>query len=591
MLAGQDPLAAAIAAGETPSPELVAAAGETRGAAAGARVGVPRRWSCVAALLVPWLRPRTSLIGRISVEKSPAALEDRARELLARLGAAPGPADSEVGFRVDDAYFRWTETRDRSPSRWDSLRTGDPPVVQFFYRQSPQPLVARASYGEVTWREPPVDVSDMAGVRYDLRGRLLGLYVVPPQVEEPATPPGTGSAEPDWRALFDEARLEITSFERVASVRTPPFYVETRASWKGYWPSRPDVPIRVEAAAYRGRPVWFEIVSPWTRAERSQPWQPSRGHRMTRALGLVLAVVLTAAGGFLARRNTRLGRGDRRGAARLAFTVALLTISSWVLRAHHVADPGSEFGLAARAAGVAVLLSVLLWLFYLALEPYVRRLRPWTLVSWTRVLNGGAADAVVGRDALVGMTWGALLSLSLVAGGLVPAWLGRAPRAPLAVSLEVLLGTRMLLANVLGAPVDATLFGLGTLLLFLILRFVTRSDAAAAALIVAILTLSQVGEVGDTLWLVVPYALVVFASYVALLLRFGVLAVIVGIYTANLLLHPNHSWAFGSWTASATPFLLLLLVGLALFAFRTALGGRAVLRGLTGPDPSSSGSR
>ena len=28
----------------------------------------------------------------------------------------------------------------------------------------------------------------------------------------------------------------------------------------------PDV--RVEAAAYRGRPVWFEVITPWTKPER-----------------------------------------------------------------------------------------------------------------------------------------------------------------------------------------------------------------------------------------------------------------------------------------------------------------------------------
>jgi len=585
MLSGQDPLAAAIAAGDTPSPELVAAAGETQG------LRQAPAWAClalvlVAALVVPWIRPSTSLIGRVPVEKSPAVLEDRARELLARLSVTASAADSETGFRLDDGYLRWTQARDSSATRWDSLRTGDPPVVQFFYRQSPQPLTARATFGDIAWREPPIEVPGMAGVRYDLTGRLLAFYAVTPQLEEPA--PGTAARTPDWGPLFAEARLDPATLRSVAPSRTPPFFVDSRAAWQGTWPARTDFPIRIEAAGYRGRPVWFEIVSPWTRPERMQPWQPTSGQRVTRALGSVVLVVLVATGAFLARRNIRLGRGDRRGASRLAFGVALLTLGSWVLRAHHVVDPSAEFGLVGLATGLALLPSVLLWLFYLALEPYVRRLRPWTLVSWNRVLAGGLADAVVGRDALVGVAWGALLSLLLLFAGFVPLWLGRAAPVPAFGSFAILLGTRPTLGLVLAAPVDATLVGLGSLLLFLILRLVTRRDVPAAILLVLVLTASQAGGMGESPWFAVPLGLLILSGYVALLLRFGVLAASVGLFTLDLLQQPVHSWAVESWTASATPLLLLVVVGLALFSFRTALGSRARLRALLGPDPASS---
>ncbi len=48
-----------------------------------------------------------------------------------------------------------------------------------------------------------------------------------------------------------------------------------------------------------------------------------------------------------------------------------------------------------------------IWLLYVALEPYLRRSAPLTLVGWSRFLNGRFKDARVVRDAL----WGA------VAGG------------------------------------------------------------------------------------------------------------------------------------------------------------------------------
>jgi hypothetical protein len=55
---------------------------------------------------------------------------------------------------------------------------------------------------------------------------------------------------------------------------------------------------------------------------------------------------------------------------------------------------------------------------YLALEPFVRRHWPRVLVSWTNVLTGRASDAVVGRDALIGVAlgiWFALILRSIAA--------------------------------------------------------------------------------------------------------------------------------------------------------------------------------
>src|SRR5467141_762190 len=83
-LPGGDPLAAALAAGETPSPQMVAAAGETVGLA-------PRiAWILLAGALLAMsivvaLSPYTTLLGRAPIEKSPEVLEDRARDFLRRL--------------------------------------------------------------------------------------------------------------------------------------------------------------------------------------------------------------------------------------------------------------------------------------------------------------------------------------------------------------------------------------------------------------------------------------------------------------------------------------------------------------------------
>ena len=45
---------------------------------------------------------------------------------------------------------------------------------------------------------------------------------------------------------------------------------DARAAWTGSLCERPDVPMRIEAAAYRGKPVYFELIGPWTRPARGQ---------------------------------------------------------------------------------------------------------------------------------------------------------------------------------------------------------------------------------------------------------------------------------------------------------------------------------
>ncbi len=582
MLSGRDPLEAAIAAGETPSPELVAAAGESE------RMRPRVAWACLfvvvaGALVLPAMQDRRQTLARIPAEKGPAALEDRARDLVTRLVPGAAAADDEVGFSQDGDYILWAQERDRSKARWASLATGDPPVVTFWYRQSPRPLAPSSLAGTVGWNDPPARVTDMAGVEYDLQGRLQSFYAVPPQRERETEP----AVAPDWAPLFAEARLDVSKFRPVAPRWTPSLYCDTRAAWEGSWPRRPDIALRIEAAAYRGRPVWFQVVNPWTRPEREQVFPLTRGQRLMQGSYVLVMVALAAIGCLLAYRNIRLGRGDRRGAFRLAFVIATLAVAAWALRAHHVSQPSGELVLFARGAGMAILVAALLWLFYLALEPYVRRLRPWTLVSWARLLEGGARDAVVGRDTLIGMAGGTVLSLLGVFARALVVWLGRPERPPDHYGIDVLLSTRSLLGFVVSLPVNATLVGLALLLLFLVLRLVTRKDTVAAALVVAFLVGGDLGGAKENVWLLLPFAAALWGAFVAVMLRFGVLAAITAVLTADLLNFPPLAYAPGSWTGSATLVVVPLVLVLAVLAFRSAIGGHSGLRRYLAGDVSS----
>jgi hypothetical protein len=178
-----------------------------------------------------------------------------------------------------------------------------------------------------------------------------------------------------------------------------------------------------------------------------------------------LLVVLLGVGIFLARRNLRLGRGDRKGALRLAAFSFVLYLGSNVLSLHHVADvaDGAEVRMLARAAADALFSSGVVWLVYIALEPYVRRLWPEVLISWSRLLSGRIRDPRVGRDVLIGGVAGLLLPLSFSLRLLLPAWLGGTPIPPVLPDLAVLSGLgpavgRLLLSLDLALPVFILFF-------------------------------------------------------------------------------------------------------------------------------------
>ena len=53
----------------------------------------------------------------------------------------------------------------------------------------------------------------------------------------------------------------------------------------------------------------------------------------------------------------------------------------------------------------------MIWVSYLAVEPWTRRLWPDALVTWNRLLVGRFRDPLIGRDVLIGAVVGILLAL------------------------------------------------------------------------------------------------------------------------------------------------------------------------------------
>ena len=183
-LPGGDPLRAALAAGETPSPQVVADAGE---------VGVIRPWvgllllvGVAAALTALAFLNNFALFRRVPLDKPPEEMARQAGQILADLGYADPPTDRIFRYRVDLDYMRRVARPDPSANPGVGLETGQPALVYFFYRQSPdwlavdQVSMTTTDDGRITSDNPAPMKPRMAEVRLDFRGRLIYLSVVPP---------------------------------------------------------------------------------------------------------------------------------------------------------------------------------------------------------------------------------------------------------------------------------------------------------------------------------------------------------------------------------------------------------------------------
>jgi hypothetical protein len=570
-LPGGDPLAAAIAAGETPSPEMVAAAGSDEGMKPAAA------WTCLLLILggmalAAYLSPRAYRHGHVPLEKPPEALAERSKEIIRRLGYTEKPLGTAWGFSGNGEYRSWVEEHDQSKTRWKDMKAGRPAAIYFWYRQSPGQLIPERFRGEdsglglqVTESDPPLTTSGMIGVELDPLGRLIRFEAVPSSV------PQASSAALDWSILLAEAGLDAAAFSPTEPRWLPPSYADARAAWVESKPERPDRPLRVEAAAARGRLVFFELAGPWSRPPRTA--RPAERTQVSRDFDLLFLGILVVGGALIARRNLRLGRSDRRGAMRLAAFVFASSMSLWAFLASHVASD-SELSLLLLGASLALFLAGVCWLLYVALEPLIRRRWPDSLIAWTRLLSGRFTDPLVGRVLLAGALLGVF---GAVAGELrqlaLRAFEPTPPIPPFPWDLT-LRGPRAV-ASHLFAPAIAMFFTLVTALLFFLLRAVLRKEWLAAAVFVlffAVPSFLAGGLISGA------FGLVISAAFIFVFLRFGLLAWVFANYFGHCLQFPLTTDA-SAWYAGTSLFLLLVLAALAVYGFRIALAGVPVFSG------------
>jgi serine/threonine-protein kinase len=577
-LPGGDPLAAAIAAGETPSPEMVAAAGGTGGLRplvgglllAGILIGI---------LGVALINDRVALFRIGTPEKPPAVLVDRIHELLHDLDR-PAPVDEQWWFTENENFLTHITETDSTPGRWSRLRSERPGGVRFRYRgDDDQMYPLDRSRGRLRYQDPPLTGIGMSRIQLDAAGRLVSFeYVESVRETAPDSVPTT-----DWTPLFAAAELERDELREAPPLWNPLLCRDERIAWTGPHPDRPGETIQIDAGAYHGRPVYFRVTYPfdWL-AQPVEPEAAASGaeektpvdaiQSISNLIGLALILFITAGAVWIARRNVRLGRGDRTGAIRLGLAALAVGTLSWVLQAHHAKNVFQELYSLATGLGRTLLTAAWFSVVYLAVEPYVRRFWPDMMISWSRLFAGQWRNPRVGRDVLIGGLLGAVAMVANRATHLAPTWWG----LPMGPPDEHALGNLGGVVDALGSIchpgfLQALFVPMIILPALLLIKKRTAALIATATLLAALNFAGIVGDLGDPMVVARFVFNTMFLLLVmGVLVRYGLLAAMAaGFFTERLHALPM-TLDTDAWYWGASLVGLLALGACAIYAYRIA---------------------
>jgi len=554
-LPGGDPLAAALAAGETPSPELVANAGKVEGLAL--RYSIPCLAAIVASVVFACVlhgNHRAQMMDPLAAP--PDVLAHAARQISASFGYTERPADSVVWVENRGDLVEYLN-RQPGPKHWSTWFAADSPT-RAYYREAPIPLIAKPD-GNVERLNPPMFASGMTFVSVDGHGRLLAFSAVPRDTQRSATP----------EDVFRAARLDIATFHEVAPRLIPAHASDTIRAWEGPHPDIPNTELTVQVASWRGQITQASIAYPWMKpAGAATAAAPTPLLTQARQAAVFLLPILgTFFAALNARRNWKLGRTDRRGALRVAGARLFLGLIAWT-GIMHPAPTGDMLELFSNSAAQYLLWSVLMWIVYLAVEPAIRARYPHAMITWNRLLAGRWLDAQVCAHVLIGCTVGCLLWVGVE-------WI-ETSGVHSGGNVFVLLGTRQWIArHALGAATGLT-YGLMLFAVICFLRRLVRYDILAALAAGALFAMNESDVAQAANWqLMAAIFVVVFAILAFVLIRFGLVASISAIYFANEF--PN-IWLGGDWKAWYVP------IGIASALFMLAIAGVAFWKSLGSQD-------
>jgi serine/threonine-protein kinase len=569
-LPGGDPLAEALAAGETPSPQMVAAAGESTGLSP--RLAVASLAAVIMGLAaVVFIGLKVNGLQLMNRALPPEVLNQKAREMLEQLGYSPSAADHTAMYDYNTDFTDYVHEHSKPRPDWPKVLAQRPQVLTYKYRQSPVYLAPRGFHmlgmpGIVTFDDPPAIQSGMINIELDAQGRLSYLQAIPDEVEPHPSP-----AHPvDWKPVFAAAGLDRAQLKSAEPNHLSLAAFDERAAWTGSWPGS-DFPLRVEAAAWRGKPVYFDLIGPWSSPRRSQHESQTLGQHASQIIGVVLIIALLSGGALMARRNYAQGKSDVRGAFRLASAVFAIAMALWVCL-NHFLPTLATFEHFIMAVSSSLLISAVTWMFYVGLEPFVRRRWPHAIISWSRLLAGDLRDPLVGRDLLWGGLLGVLWAVIVGVGFLFLKREGAAPQFP---NAELLMGSRQVLGSWI-QNIGVSIFGtLEFFFMIFLLRVVLRNQWLALVAFIGITTVMNTLQ-SDHPQIVWPVWLLVYTLAAAAVSRFGLVVLATALFITDTLLNLPYTLDFSNWYAAHAAAMVAVCLALAVWGFYTSLGGQKV---------------
>jgi serine/threonine-protein kinase len=577
-LPGGDPLAAALAAGEMPSPELVAAAGPSGLLAPRVAVGL-LAVTLLSLLIHLFFNPRRYLVNHVPLPRNMAVMSDRATEMATALGYLPQRVIAS-GLSADTEYLAHLDASSSDRSRFVALRHPAPAAIRFWQRQARAPMIPGiwgAALEPLSRFNPPLDQPNMLLLETTTDGKLLALRWVPPRTDPAPTttnPAGTQSADTGTRheaeelhALIPLTPLDPESLVAVEPTRAPPVPFDQRLAFKGKFAGS-GAEARFEAGSYRGRPTFVEVNGVW-------PTPPGPG-----VLASLMPAALAVLVGIGASGLVYLHMHQRRADTLRAFRIGLIAFSLTLLLCFLGTLPSGAAGATLGAQIVPALAFSLFnggfgWALYVALEPYIRRRSPHRLVSLTRLLDWRLGDPLIWRDVLIGFACSA--SALLLVNGAIGLDARLNPAAPAATGIGLLQHGSDVLRHIFGTLTGAIYGAMTFTFLPLLFRIILRSQRAAVVavclLVAAFITVNNANQTP----LSIIASIIAWGVTLMAIFRYGVVAGIAAVFFVNVLSTPQVSNDLSAWYATPAMIVVGLLSALAILACYRSIGNQRIL--------------
>jgi len=576
-LPGGNPMQIALDAGQTPSPEMIAATPVK---------GALRPWAALTLLVVfvaafsagLYIRSIYATNAYAPLNKPPAVLAERARTVINDLGYTETPKDTDYKFVSDWRVFENVVKKQDDPRSWiEKLRNGQPAVYLFTYRQSPEYLLTTDN-NRITWNNPPFTLPGMVTVELDVTGRLVTFAAFAPI--DYST--GDKSAKTDWKKLFDEAGLDITRFTPVEVKWTPPYPYDETVAWEGTMAGNADVSVSVAAAEFHGLPVYFRVRPSWMEPDSYKAFNASTADDMFSFTVNVLFFLIVLIGPIvLVRYNLKRGRGDLTGAIK----IGLFCLVLYLLMAFLIIDAPPTFegviGYLIHQLERGLYTGAQAGLLYLAIEPFVRRQWPEILISWSRLMMGNFRDPLIGRDILIGVTFGVASYLAQFALGAIQAQLDPKAFVLMISNAEAdhIQGAASALSDIFDKLRDAMFFSFGFLFLILVMTFIFRKKflGALAAFVFFSFSVFVSFFSGKEFWAASLSTLIWVGLFTFILVRFGVVTFICYCLLSFFLVDTAFTLDLSSFYFPSTALMAGTTFALAAYAYYISLAGKKVL--------------